>query len=52
MQLTTDIEKAIADAENLKEEMEVLDNERNTAESELKAATKIRAKENADYKRR
>jgi len=50
VQLTADIEKAIADAENLKEEIEVLDKDRNTAEDELKAATKIRAKENADYK--
>jgi len=50
VQLTADIEKAIADAENLKEEIEVLDKDRNTAEDELKAATKIRNKENADYK--
>lgn len=50
VQLTADIEKAIADAENLKEEIGVLDADRNTAEDELKAATKIRNKENADYK--
>jgi len=50
VQLSADIEKAIADAENLKEEIEVLDKDRNTAEDELKAATKIRAKENSDYK--
>jgi len=50
VQLTADIEKAIADAENLKEEIDVLNADRNTAEDELKAATKIRSKENADYK--
>lgn len=50
VQLTADIEKAIADAENLKEEIDVLSKDRNTAEDELKAATKIRAKENSDYK--
>jgi len=50
VQLTADIEKAIADAENLAEEIKVLDKDRNTAEDEDKAATKIRSKENADYK--
>jgi len=50
IQLTADIEKAIADAENLKEEIDVLNADRNTAEDEVKAATKIRSKENADYK--
>jgi hypothetical protein len=50
VQLTADIEKAIADAENLKQEIDVLNKDRNTAEDELKAATKIRAKENSDYK--
>jgi predicted nucleic acid-binding Zn-ribbon protein len=50
VQLSADIEKAIADAENLKEEIAALEDDRTVAEEELKKATKIRAKENSDYK--
>jgi len=50
VQLNADIEKASADAENLKGEIKDLEVNINTADDELKAATKIRQKENADYK--
>ena len=45
MQLSADIEKALADAKNLKKEIADLEDPRNVAEDELNAATKIRAKQ-------
>merc|ERR1719238_2633374 len=50
VQLNADIDKANADAENLKGEIKDLEAAIATADDELKAATKIREKENADYK--
>lgn len=50
VQLNADIDKANADAENLKGEIKDLEAAIATADDELKAATKIRNKENADYK--
>lgn len=50
VQLNADIDKANADAENLKGEIAELEASINTAEDELRAATAVRAKENADYK--
>jgi peptidoglycan hydrolase CwlO-like protein len=50
VQLNADIDKANADAENLKGEIKELEAAIATADDELKAATKIRNKENADYK--
>jgi len=50
VQLNADIDKANADAENLKGEIKDLEAAIATADDELKAATKIRKKENADYK--
>jgi hypothetical protein len=50
VQLNADIDKANADAENLAGEIKVLEADVATAEDELAAATKIREKENADYK--
>jgi len=50
VQLNADIDKAIADAENLKGEIAELEASTNTADDELKAATAVRSKENGDYK--
>jgi len=50
VQLEADRDKAEADAEQLKTEIGELEASIATAEDELKAATKIRNKENADYK--
>ena len=49
LQLNADIDKANADAENLKGEIKDLEAAIATADDELKAATKIREKENADH---
>jgi len=49
-QLEADIAKAEADAEQLKGEIADLEAAINAADDELKAATAVRAKENADYK--
>ncbi len=48
--MNADIDKANADAENLKGEIKELEAAIATADDELKAATKIRNKENVDYK--
>lgn len=50
VQLNADIAKAEADAEQLKEEITTLEADISTASDELKSATEIRNKENADYK--
>jgi len=50
VQLAADIEKANADAANLKAENIALEAAIATADDELKAATEIRSKENVDYK--
>merc|ERR1719197_1664107 len=50
VQLEADRDKAEADAEQLKTEIAELEASVATAEDELKAATKVRNKENKDYK--